>query len=161
VAVKKKASEEKKPVVKKVPKGELVSELLTFDLTQSEVAEKGGIAADQSAELSKITAEFKAVRSEFKGKIDGLAKELNATLCCIKKGSEEREVECTKVFVKDQDLVQFWYEGKMLKERPALDTDRQKAMPFLRKKKEEAEAQTFNGMVIDHKMAAAGDKEVH
>jgi hypothetical protein len=141
----------------KQPKGELVTEILPFELTQEEIAAMGSNAGDQSAALTELKAEFKAVRSDFKGKIDTLQSELDLNLGCIKKGTEDREVQCTKVHVKSSDTVQFWYDGEMLKERPATDLDRQKAMPFLRKKKEEPQ---FNGMVIDHKMAAAGDDSV-
>jgi hypothetical protein len=146
---------------KKNPRGELVTENLKFDLTQAEIAEKGELAADQSADLAKIKSEFKAVKSDFKGQIDTLQKDLDKNLACIKEGTEEREVQCIKVLCKDNDTVQFWFNGENLKERPATDLDRQKEMPFRRAKKDEV---PFNGIVVehkpDHKMAAAGDSSI-
>ncbi len=167
VAKKKAVAKVEKPAAtKKNPKGELVKEVLTFDLTEAEIVEKAESAGSLSTELTELKAEFKAARSDFTGKINAVACDLDKLLKCIDGGTEDREVECTKVHDAKEDTVQYWYDGKMLKERPASDSDRQKAMPFLRKKKE-VEAPKFNGIVVtdkaekvDHKMKQAGDDSV-
>lgn len=141
------ATEEKKTN----PKGELVKETLTFDLTEHEIANKGKEAAEMSEDLAEEKAKLKALQSKHKGKINLIQADLDKTLQCIMQGTEEREVECTKVVTKDDDC-EFWYKGKMMKDRPATDQDRQSKLPVVLRRK----PKPFNGMVIDKKMAAAG-----
>jgi hypothetical protein len=142
----KKKKEEIKDFI--IPKGEPVKEPLPFALTAEEIRTVAIQAADFSAELIKIKAQMREVSAGYKLRLKNIQGELDQRMLLIAKGIEDREVDCHLVLNKATEKTEFWYEGKILKIRDTTPEDRQKEMPFLRKK-----------TGIDFKVASANDRE--
>lgn len=163
-APKKKA--EKKPEAKEpvkaspkaTPKGELVEETLPIDLTEEE---KMVVAEKISAVHEKICTKeekLKEIKQEKGAEIKTLRAEFNEEMKKFKEGTEMRAVTATKVITGDKCA--FWFDGKIVFERPVNDKDKQSKFPFLRKAKENGNGKTDwkakqAGMDLDEVSASA------
>lgn len=140
--------------VQKNPRGETTNEMLTFELTEAEVAEKGRFAAESQGKLAEVKNTFRDVSESYKDEIKGLTEEIRSTLNCIRSGKEDRETECVKVLNSKTGITEFWFDGVCMKERPTTDWDRQRKLPM--------QKQTFNPVIDadaeDVKKKAANDR---
>jgi hypothetical protein len=116
----------------------IVTKTLTFTLTETEIANRGRDAADTRSELTEIMAEFEEIKQDFKGRIGAREAMLTSLLRTIKRGTEERTVECEMVKDFDRMTVQYVFNGAIMEERAMTIEERQ---PSLLNRRHESAAQ--------------------
>jgi len=122
-----------KEVKQKETEEHLVTERLTFKLTQEEYADKGKEAAEKAKELGEVEREFESIKKRFKGRIEEKQGELDDILKTIHRGEEERTVECVQVKDYKRHIVSYVFKGEVMKERPMEMHERQMELVTERK----------------------------
>lgn len=103
----------------------IVTKELTFKLTEKEIAQKGKSAAESKTRLTEKNHEFENVKQKYKGEIGAIECELSDHLSTIKRGTEDRTVECTMVKDFSRHVVEYVYNGEIMEERPMTMDERQ------------------------------------
>lgn len=96
-------------------------EVITFQLTDDEILKLAKATAELDIEHRTVDAHFTMVKKDFKGKLDGLASQMNYNFRLIKDQAEDRDVDCIKRKNFTKKVVQFIYNGRVMKERPMAD----------------------------------------
>lgn len=103
---------------------------VTFDLTEDEFAGKGKHAAGLQGKINGLESKFKIVKDEHKAETSLLESECSQVLAVIRRGKEDREVECTRVLDFENAIAEFWYKGKLVDSRPMRPDEKQMKAPF-------------------------------
>lgn len=109
----------------KTPKGTKVNEVIDFDLTDKQRSEKGLLAAQLMREADEVTKEKADANKSWNSTIKAKTNRVHELLTQIERGVEPREVECTMVKNYDKGDVEFWLDGKKLKNREMTHDERQ------------------------------------
>lgn len=127
------------------------NEILPFELTHEEVADKAKAIAAKSSDIHQEEAKFADVKKGFKSRIELMKQEMDALIDVVRSGVEERAVECIVKFNYEEGLVQYIHDGKVRKERRLESQERQDEMDFKMAAAnddsdddDEAEAQTYD-----------------
>jgi hypothetical protein len=96
-------------------------EVITFALSDDEILKLAKATAELDIEHRTVDAHFAMVKKDFKGKLDGLASQMNHNFRLIKDQAEDRDVDCIKRKNFTRKVVQFIYNGKVCKERAMAD----------------------------------------
>jgi hypothetical protein len=99
-------------------------ESFVFPLTRDELAESARQMAEESQEKTRLEDELEKVRKDFKAKIDRQEVKIAAIVHQIQFG-QQKEVNCVKRIFFEKGIVQFIFEGRILKERPMEEEERQ------------------------------------
>ncbi len=102
-----------------------VQKSLTFKLTTQEIADKGRKAAELERETGEQESQFENVKAEWKGKINKLENEKRDLLRTIRKGEEERQVQCIMRKEYSRMVVQYLWKGIVMEERAMTLDERQ------------------------------------
>ena len=113
---------------KKNPTGKLVKRMISFKLTQLEMAKKGEAAAKVNEALEVAVLKKKEAMSHHNEKIKGLTAKISKFLNQINAGLEERDVECIEVKNFENNEMEYWFEGDMVFARKMEPADRQEEM---------------------------------
>lgn len=105
---------------------------LTFDLTDKQVMEYGREASKINSEISGLRGELKALRDDFKGKITLKENNLQALLSTIRRGKEDRQVQCKQVFDFEAGVVTVWYGSRLVEERAMRPDEKQMSLHIVK-----------------------------
>jgi hypothetical protein len=97
---------------------ESARETLTFPLTDEEILKAGKEASQLDSQHKSIEAKFNQIKKDFKGQLDGLSSQINYKFMLIKDECEDRETDCTQRKNYTRKVVQYLYNGQVMKERP-------------------------------------------
>jgi hypothetical protein len=117
---------------KQDPKGDKIKRALPFKLTDAEKARKAEQAANLNQKLAEAVEKKKEAVSHHTAGIKNLQAQISERLRCIQDGTERREVQCIEVKNYEGNVVEFWFEGKMLESRPMTADDRQTTMKIVK-----------------------------
>jgi hypothetical protein len=119
----------------KIPKGaKPTTKLLTIQLTDAELAERGMTAATKAGEVAELETEFEGVKEIWKAKIKKAEADRDVALEAIRRGTEDRNVDCYEVKNFETNKVEYWAKGKVLQSRDMTETDRQTDLPLKAKR---------------------------
>jgi hypothetical protein len=114
-----------------------IMKVLTFPLSTNEIAQKGRLAAETRHKILEKNREFDDVKTKYKGQIGALELELSELLHTIKRGDEERNVECTMVLDYERYVVSYVHpvdgEDVTFEERPMTLDERQPELSLARR----------------------------
>jgi predicted nuclease with TOPRIM domain len=96
-------------------------EFITFPLTDEEILKIAKSTSELDEQHKAIDAKFQQVKKDFKGQLDGLNSQMNYNFMLIKDECQDREVDCVKRKNFTRKVVQYLYDGKVMKERPMHD----------------------------------------
>lgn len=106
------SAEEAKPVTE-----EKIQHRVTFALSEEDFAEKGKQVAALNSEISKLNYEFDGAKRTHKAAVALREEEIEQLLTTIRRGKEDREVECVKSYDYEHGIVRFFHAGKVVEER--------------------------------------------
>ncbi len=104
---------------------EKVVHTVTFDLLEEDFAAKGKEAAELQGQLDKLDREFSVVKENHKASVTLLEQDCSQVLSCIRRGKEERDVDCLKVIDFDLGVVEYWFGGRVVERRGIKPEERQ------------------------------------
>lgn len=104
---------------------EEVMHLVTFDLKEDEFASKGKEAAELQSQISKLNYDFAGVKRTHKAETELREEKIAQLLGTIRRGKEDRDVKCKKVYDFETGIVRFFHENKLVDERPMEPGERQ------------------------------------
>jgi hypothetical protein len=120
---------------------EIVREVFTFQLTPTELVAKGEEAANLNKAIQNKEHALAVFRKERKAEIDSLRGDLNHVLRVVEAKSEDREIECAKVYDFEVKKVSFIYKGEILKERNMEERETQLQFDTVKMHSQETPAQ--------------------
>jgi hypothetical protein len=111
------------------PETELdVVESLEFELTEAEFSEYGKRAAKLTQHVSDLEAKLDKLKKSAKREIEGIEAEVSQLLETIRTGKEERTVTCVVRKNFKENVIEYLFKGKLMKQRPMQANERQLTM---------------------------------
>lgn len=106
-------------------------QFLVFDLTDPEILAIAEVVGKLDSEMKDLESKLAAVKKSLGDKIKGLDSDINHNLNLIKTRKEGRDVPCVMRKNYTKKIVQFAYEGKLMKERAmeAYEIENEKVRP--------------------------------
>lgn len=111
--------------MKKNPDGEKCKRQLPFSLNDEEKARKGEDAGKFNIQIEKAMDLKKSEMAKHNERITGLTKKRDGLLKAINEGVERREVSCVEAKNYEKNLIEYWFEGKVLESREMKPEERQ------------------------------------
>jgi len=103
-------------------------EFVKFILTEAEKRDLATDMARKVAELNQAEDEKKAIMSDLKSKIDGLAAAVNSAATKLNNGYEYRTVSCEIDRDYKAKLVRYWFDEQIVKEKLMAQNELQKGL---------------------------------
>lgn len=100
---------------------ESARETITFPLSDEEILKAGKEASQLDSQHKQIEAKFNQIKKDYKGQLDGLNSQINYKFMLIKDECEDRDTDCTQRKNYTRKVVQYLYNGRVMKERPMQD----------------------------------------
>lgn len=122
------------------PKGIKLTKEFIFKLTDTELKERGQVAAKARAGAAAFELQFEEVKETWKAKIKVQENLRDAALDVIHAGDEKRSVEATMVKNFNSGEVEYWYEGAILERRVMTEPEKQMEITDLQKTGKKARA---------------------
>lgn len=104
---------------------EYSTEYVKFVFTEEEKRDIASEMARKVSELNQAEDEKKAVMSDLKSRIDSLSAQVNAAANKLNSGYEYRNVECEIDRDYSRRVILFWFDEKVVKEKPMTSDDLQ------------------------------------
>ncbi len=105
-----------------------VNKEVWFDLSDAQIAEKAREAAKVSKEVGDLEAEAKDTSASYKSRISKKELEVRGLMQVINAGKESRYCFCDMEKNFERNVVQFYFEGKLVEERAMTHEERQLEM---------------------------------
>lgn len=100
-------------------------------MTESEFAQKGKDAAKLQREIEVLDNKLKAAKDEHKAETGVRESELGTILSTIRRGKEDREVECEEVMDFEKGTVEYFHKGELMESRTMRNDERQASMNII------------------------------
>lgn len=139
------------------PKGETVTREVTLDLTDERKLQLFDEMAEKMTAEEKLKADFADVKTKWNDRIKPVTDRITAIRSYVKDGKETKTLKVTAVKNWDQDVVEYWWDNKVVDSRPMNPEDRQEKLNI--KKGRAKENSVTKPAKRDGRMAAAGDRE--
>jgi hypothetical protein len=107
------------------PEGRLVEIEVKLPLTDKAKVERGQIACEKLKERDSLIIERKSVANEYKARIDALTSEATKLLLEFQEGREVRPVRAREVKNHARGMMEFYYKGEKVFERPLVLAEKQ------------------------------------
>ena len=111
----------------------LVMHSVEFELTPDEIAARARDAAETQHEMNEAEARFAEMKQNHKNHVGALEGRTRDLLRAIRRGTEERLVECVEVKDYRRSIVEYLLNGEVVDERAMEPSERQAellAMPM-------------------------------
>ncbi len=104
---------------------EFSTEYIKFNFTEEEKRDIAAEMARKVTDLAQAENDKKAIMSDLKSKIDSLTAQVNVAATKLNNGYEYRNVKCEIDPVYAEKKVLFWFDGRIVKERPMTNDEMQ------------------------------------
>jgi len=97
---------------------ESARENITFPLTDDEILKIAKQTSEFDQQYKAIDSKFQQIKKDYKGQLDGLNSQMNYNFMLIKDECQDRDTDCIQRKNYTRKVVQYLFEGKVMKERP-------------------------------------------
>lgn len=97
---------------------ESARETITFPLTDDEILKIAKSTSELDEQYKTVDARFQQIKKDYKGQLDGLNSQMNYNFMLIKDECQDRDVDCVQRKNYTKKVVQYIYNGVVMKERP-------------------------------------------
>ena len=112
-----------------IERTEIKNKELDFELTETDIATLGKVAAAHLKEISDLEAGFQSLKDDWKARISSKEADLRDALKAIQLGKQRRRVDCVMVKNFTEGKVSYVFEGREIESRAMDAEERQQDLP--------------------------------
>ena len=116
---------------------------VTFELTSEEISARARDAAETQHEMNEAEARFAEMKQNHKNHVGALEGRTRDLLRAIRRGTEQRVVECSEVKDYRRNIVEYMHGDQIVDERPMLSEERQAELISLTTPEANVQTQTI------------------